>query len=43
MQKKHQKILKNETCDFLVIKIVQKVQTELWPILLKNTIILDIK
>ena len=44
MQKTASKNIKNETCEkMLVITIVQKVQTELWPILFKNMILLYIK
>ena len=36
-------IKKCDPCIFFVIAIVQKLHSELWPILLKNFIILDIK
>ena len=44
MQKSASKILKNEKeVVFLVITILRKLQTELWPILSKNTTFLAIK
>ena len=43
MQKTASKHNKMRPVNFLVITIEQKVQTELWPILFKNMILLCIK